>query len=547
IGIIGLWKSDTESDISVISEWEETIVLAHNAQNNRLLIITESFHSENLSSSSALLFICEQKMPCFYCNVTMELATDDLNIDSMVSIRSKFSLNLEMESSGNEKIELALKKLESRFDVSSSEENDKSTRILSNVYKHGNFLIADDASSSYAFPENLNYDTATLLDLLKLQNIEGEKKSRRKSFSFVKDHLDFSLLQNITPKHDPESVKYIPIIHHEIAEFTKTTLPVTFLPLSICSVYTPLCELPILLNEAVLRQIKCARLSLFASFNETSDLVILRPYTFCLSNFGHFLTIYYPSNSTDESLESCRQQIIREWNLPSDRPTVRKNNTFCFPDETGNCLRNVHLEVGTSGSSRRIQATVYGNYQYHHYMQDNFDDKGWGCAYRSFQTIWSWFLLQGYTAKPVPSHGQIQQALIDIGDRPQNFFGTKQWIGSLELSYCLSHLLQVESKILNVSSGSELTQKVRELIAHFEIEGTPIMIGGGVLAHTILGVHFCEETGDVKYLVLDPHYVGEENAKTIVDKGWCGWKPSSFWTSDTFYNLLLPQRPKNMF
>jgi len=24
-------------------------------------------------------------------------------------------------------------------------------------------------------------------------------------------------------------------------------------------------------------------------------------------------------------------------------------------------------------------------------MQDKFDDNGWGCAYRSFQTIVSWF------------------------------------------------------------------------------------------------------------------------------------------------------------
>ena len=32
--------------------------------------------------------------------------------------------------------------------------------------------------------------------------------------------------------------------------------------------------------------------------------------------------------------------------------------------------------------SRRY--TVRGDYVFHHYMQDGFDDKGWGCAYRSF-------------------------------------------------------------------------------------------------------------------------------------------------------------------
>ena len=47
---------------------------------------------------------------------------------------------------------------------------------------------------------------------------------------------------------------------------------------------------------------------------------------------------------------------------------------------------------------------VQGSYDYHHYMQDRFDDSGWGCAYRSLQTICSWFRIQQYTAKASPSH-----------------------------------------------------------------------------------------------------------------------------------------------
>ena len=35
-------------------------------------------------------------------------------------------------------------------------------------------------------------------------------------------------------------------------------------------------------------------------------------------------------------------------------------------------------------------STVQGRYAYHHYMQDKFDDNGWGCAYRSLQTLVSW-------------------------------------------------------------------------------------------------------------------------------------------------------------
>jgi hypothetical protein len=69
------------------------------------------------------------------------------------------------------------------------------------------------------------------------------------------------------------------------------------------------------------------------------------------------------------------------------------------------------------------------------------------------------------------------------------------------------------------------------------------MIGGGVLAHTILDDNFDEIEGDAKFLVLDPHYTDEENIKTIIEKGWCGWKPVSFWDESAFYNLLLPFKP----
>ena len=123
------------------------------------------------------------------------------------------------------------------------------------------------------------------------------------------------------------------------------------------------------------------------------------------------------------------------------------------------------------------QTLVKGNYIYFHYMQDNFNDNGWGCAYRSFQTIFSWFKLNGYTEKPVPTHKDIQQALVSIGDKPKSFLGSTQWIGSMEISFCLSEMLNVDCKILSVSKASELVEKARELEYHFETEGSPFMIG----------------------------------------------------------------------
>lgn len=49
------------------------------------------------------------------------------------------------------------------------------------------------------------------------------------------------------------------------------------------------------------------------------------------------------------------------------------------------------------------------------------------------------------------------------------------------------------------------------------ISVSPIL-GGGVLAHTILGVAWNETTGHIKYLILDPHYTGGEDLHVILEK-----------------------------
>lgn len=70
------------------------------------------------------------------------------------------------------------------------------------------------------------------------------------------------------------------------------------------------------------------------------------------------------------------------------------------------------------------------------------------------------------------------------------------------------------------------------------------MIGGGVYAHTILGVEYPEDGSEesIKFLILDPHYTGsDQNLKTMLQKGWVAWKDPSMFRPETFYNLCLPQ------
>lgn len=78
-----------------------------------------------------------------------------------------------------------------------------------------------------------------------------------------------------------------------------------------------------------------------------------------------------------------------------DRPVFRKCNAFDFSEKTkttaNTLLINPHEGLNHSGVKDGEVSLVQGLYAYHHYMQDNFDDNGWGCAYRSLQTICSWF------------------------------------------------------------------------------------------------------------------------------------------------------------
>lgn len=53
--------------------------------------------------------------------------------------------------------------------------------------------------------------------------------------------------------------------------------------------------------------------------------------------------------------------------------------------------------------------------------QDKFNDNGWGCAYRSLQTIVSWCRFQRYTDVGVPTHREVQTLLVKIGDKPSTF------------------------------------------------------------------------------------------------------------------------------
>ncbi|PIN18298.1 hypothetical protein CDL12_09038 [Handroanthus impetiginosus] len=289
---------------------------------------------------------------------------------------------------------------------------------------------------------------------------------------------------------------------------------------------------------------------------------LLCPYHFIPPGFLHPITVIYELSygETEMKQVDVRRSLHLRLGLPLDRPLLRianainlssiKTNTKDSSYTKGSSLlKDVHHGIPSSGVSGGTVSLIQGSYEYYHYLQDGFDDSGWGCAYRSLQTIISWFKQQHYTSIDVPSHREIQQSLVEVGDKEPSFVGSREWIGAIELSFVLDKLLGVSCKVINVRSGAELPEKCREIALHFETQGTPIMIGGGVLAYTLLGVDYNEASGDCAFLILDPHYTGNDDLKKIVNGGWCGWKKAvdskgkHFFLQDRFYNLLLPQRP----
>uniref|UniRef100_A0A6G3MFN4 Ufm1-specific protease (Trinotate prediction) n=1 Tax=Henneguya salminicola TaxID=69463 RepID=A0A6G3MFN4_HENSL len=167
--------------------------------------------------------------------------------------------------------------------------------------------------------------------------------------------------------------------------------------------------------------------------------------------------------------------------------------------------------------------------------------EGWGCAYRSFQTIFSWFVLNGFSSiLSIPTINEIQQCLVDIGDKPSSIVNSSNWIGSIEIGMVLEKLLGLKYRIIQIYPGQSISEYIRHIMIHFKQNVSPIMIGGNNLAHTILGVAFDSNTGKCKFLVADPHYFGEDDLEIIISKGWVSWKNENFWKRDQSYNIILP-------
>ena len=56
----------------------------------------------------------------------------------------------------------------------------------------------------------------------------------------------------------------------------------------------------------------------------------------------------------------------------------------------------------------------------------------------------------------MPSHLDIQSALVEMKDKAKSHIGSSEWLGSTEVSLCMSYFVDADCQIINVPTGSDL-------------------------------------------------------------------------------------------
>ncbi len=194
--------------------------------------------------------------------------------------------------------------------------------------------------------------------------------------------------------------------------------------------------------------------------------------------------------------------------------------------------------------------TVKGNYNYYHYNCDKFNDAGWGCGYRTTQTICSWIRFQmleknkqnniEIKVADVPSILDIQKILVDCGDKQSQFLGSKQWIGCFESSIVIDTLYDVPCKILHCEAH-QINKYFDDIWLHYEKFNSIVMMGGDLDNESkgVLGV----AKNDKKYfLIADPHCRSDKPSRENLQRDkWISWENISLFDNGSFYNFCLPQ------
>lgn len=209
-----------------------------------------------------------------------------------------------------------------------------------------------------------------------------------------------------------------------------------------------------------------------------------------------------------------------------------------------------------------------GDFLYFHYCCDNYDDRGWGCAYRTLQSMCSWIAKNRHSmdvdsdqqiigTDDIPSIDCIRKTLVDINDKPPEFLNSTDWLGALEVSklnsncwcqlrfffvksflnilfsatvftqvfYVIDTIYDISCRIQHIPSCHDIRKYSNIIKFYFETFGGLIMMGGDLDASSkcIVGIHIVDN--DAYLLVV----------VSIVD----GYIPTVYTKNSCFFFLCL--------
>ena len=194
---------------------------------------------------------------------------------------------------------------------------------------------------------------------------------------------------------------------------------------------------------------------------------------------------------------------------------------------------------------------VCNNYKFYYYNCDDFQDVGWGCGYRSLQTILSFY------TENVPSILELQKKLVEIEDKPGSFYRSREWIGSVEISMLVDVFADHCCKIKHypIHDLDRVLKMKNDLSKHFlldqneskdtlsKVPVAPVMIGGHTHDNR---AKTCVGFDGENMLILDPHYYGQD--KLVLSNLEKGQIPGDLvyvlavkdLNKDSFYNFCFP-------
>ncbi|CAH8579893.1 unnamed protein product [Schistosoma margrebowiei] len=185
-----------------------------------------------------------------------------------------------------------------------------------------------------------------------------------------------------------------------------------------------------------------------------------------------------------------------------------------------------------------------GSCYYYHYGAQGVNDQGWGCGYRTLQTILSWYKLTKSCPFDVPTLLEVQNILHEIGDKPRAFVGSHDWIGTYECGLVIQYVTKHDFKIIRVENGLFTEEIIKLLVDHFQAHGSPVMLGGydDSSSKGIIAVKTFPDQPTM-LLICDPHCFEIHGSPTIAKlcKGmWLRWCKVTELSERHFYNLCLP-------